>query len=72
MMFENKWLYPESLFFLVPFSSNSAVRRWTKKFEERLTILTEKKRRNLIAIDETVVKANREKYYIYTAIECKN
>ena len=49
--------------------SKSSVHRWIKKFEERLPIITEKKRRKLIAIDETVVKANGEKYYVYAAID---
>jgi putative transposase len=49
--------------------SKSSVHRWIKKFEERLPIITEKKRRKLIAIDETVVKANGKKYYIYAAID---
>ena len=34
-----------------------------KKFEERLPITTDRKRRNLVAIDETVVKA------VYPAID---
>ena len=46
------------LFELHPVSYN-AVRRWIKKIEERLPISMEKKKRNLIAIDETVVKANK-------------
>ena len=33
-----------------------------KKFEERLPIVTEIKEKNLIAIDETVVKANKKRY----------
>ena len=49
--------------------SKSSVHRWIKKFEERLPIITEKKRRKHIAIDETVVKANGEKYYVYAAID---
>ena len=39
--------------------SHNAVHKWVKKFEEKLPISTEKKRRNLIAVDETVVKARR-------------
>ena len=39
-----------------------------KKFEEKLPI-TEKKERNLIAIDETVVKARKKKYYVYSAVD---
>jgi putative transposase len=42
---------------------------WIKKFKERLPIITEKKRRNLITVDETVVKANGKKYYVYAAID---
>jgi putative transposase len=49
--------------------SKSSVHRWIKKFEERLPIITEKKRRKHIAIDETVVKANGKKYYVYAAID---
>ncbi len=49
--------------------SYNAVRRWIKKLEERLPIATEKKKRNLIAIDETVVKANKKRYYVYAAID---
>ena len=44
--------------------SHTAVCKWIKKFEEKLPISTEKKRRNLIAIDETVVKANKKRYYV--------
>jgi len=29
----------------------------------------EKKERNLIAIDETVVKARKKKYYVYSAVD---
>jgi putative transposase len=29
----------------------------------------EKEYRNLIAIDETVVKANKKKYYLYSAVD---
>jgi len=49
--------------------SHNAVHKWIKKFKERLPIITEKKRRKLIAIDETVVKANGKKYYVYAAID---
>jgi putative transposase len=40
---------------------------WIKKFEGKLPITTERKQRNLIAIDETVVKARKKKYYVYSA-----
>ena len=33
--------------------SHNAVHKWVKKFEEKLTISTEKKERKLIAVDET-------------------
>ncbi len=49
--------------------SHTAVWKWIKKFEEKLPISTEKKRRNLIAIDETVVKANKKRYYVFSAID---
>ena len=39
--------------------SHTAVWKWVEKFEEKLPISTEKKRRNLIAIDETVDNARR-------------
>jgi len=48
--------------------SKTSVWNWVKKFEEKLPI-TEKKVRNLVAIDETVVKANKKRYYIYAAID---
>jgi len=40
-----------------------------KKFEEKLPISTEKKQRNLVAIDETVVKANGKRYYVFAAMD---
>ncbi|MBC7114682.1 MAG: IS6 family transposase [Archaeoglobi archaeon] len=49
--------------------SKSSVWNWIKKLEEKLPISTEKKPRNLVAIDETVVKANRKRYYVYAAID---
>ena len=39
--------------------SKSSVHRWIKKFEERLPISAERKQRNPIASDETVVKARK-------------
>ena len=48
--------------------SKSAVRKWIKKFKERLPIVTERKPRKVIAIDETIVKAN-DNHYVYAAIE---
>ncbi len=35
---------------------------WVKKFGDKLP--SRKKERNLIAIDETVAKANRKRYYV--------
>ena len=46
--------------------SKTAVWNWVKKFEEKLPVSAEKKPRNLVAIDETVVKANKKKYYVYS------
>ena len=34
-----------------------------------MPIITERKQRNLIVIDETVVKANRKRYYVYAVID---
>jgi len=49
--------------------SKTSVWNWVKKFEEKLPITTEKKKRNLIAIDETVVKARKKRYYVYSAVD---
>ena len=49
--------------------SKTSVWNWIKKFEEKLPISAEKKERKLIAIDETVVKANKKQYYVYSAID---
>jgi putative transposase len=49
--------------------SKSAVHKWIKKFEEKLPIVVEKKPRKVVAIDETVVRANGENYYVYVAID---
>ena len=49
--------------------SHTAVWKWIKKVEKKLSISTEKKKRNLIAIDETVVKANKKRYYVYSAVD---
>ena len=34
-----------------------------------MPIATEKKKRNLIALDETVVKANKKRYFVYSAVD---
>lgn len=47
--------------------SHTAIWKWVKKIEQKLPISTEKKRRNLIAIDETVVKANKKRYHHTTS-----
>jgi len=49
--------------------TKSSVHRWIKKLEERLPISTERKQRKLIALDETVVKANKKRYYVYSAVD---
>jgi putative transposase len=49
--------------------SKSAVHKWIKKFEEKLPIVMKRKPRKLIAIDETVVKANKKKYYVFSAVD---
>ena len=42
---------------------------WIKKFEERFPISTKRDRRNIVALDETVVKPNKKKYYVFSAID---
>ena len=49
--------------------SHTAIWKWIKKFEEKIPISTEKKRRTLIAIDETIIKANKKKFYVFSAID---
>ncbi len=49
--------------------SHTAIWKWIKKLEKKLPISTEKKRRSLIAIDGTVVKANKKRYYVYSAVD---
>jgi len=39
-----------------------------KKFEEKL-LYKGKRKRNLIALDETVVKANKKRYYVYCRLK---
>ncbi|CAD7770544.1 hypothetical protein FHEFKHOI_01364 [Candidatus Methanoperedenaceae archaeon GB50] len=34
-----------------------------------MPVVSEKKRRYLIALDETVVKANKKTYYVYSAVD---
>lgn len=46
----------------------TSVWNWIKKFEEKLPT-TERKQKNLIALDETVVKARKKKYYVYSAVD---
>jgi len=41
----------------------------SKKFKEKLRIVTERKLRKLVTIDETVVKVNGENYYVYAVID---
>ena len=49
--------------------SHTAIWKWIKKFEKKLPISTEKKQRKLIALDETIVKANKERYYVFSAVD---
>ena len=49
--------------------SKTSVWNWIKKFEEKLPVSAEKRPRNLVAIDETVVKARKKKYYVYSAVD---
>ncbi|MBW9221901.1 DDE-type integrase/transposase/recombinase, partial [Methanothermococcus sp. SCGC AD-155-C09] len=49
--------------------SKISVWNWIRKFEEKLSITTEKKERNLIAIGETIVKGGGKRYYVYSAVD---
>ncbi len=49
--------------------SKTAVWRWIKKVESKLPNPTEKKQRDLVLIEETVVKGNGLNYYIYSAVD---
>jgi putative transposase len=49
--------------------SKTAVWNWIKKFEEKLPISAERKQRKLVAVDETVVKARKKHYYVYSAVD---
>ncbi len=51
--------------------SRSAVWRWVKKVEVKMPIATEKKQRDIVLIDETVVKSKGLQYYVYSAIDKK-
>ncbi len=51
------------------FVSKSSIHQWIEKFEKKLPISAEKKKRNLIVIDETVVKANKKKFYVFSAVD---
>ena len=54
------WLHPVS---------KTSVWKWIRKFEEKMPVVSEKKRRYLIALDETVVKSNKKAYYVYSAVD---
>ncbi|MBW9221488.1 DDE-type integrase/transposase/recombinase [Methanothermococcus sp. SCGC AD-155-C09] len=49
--------------------SKTSLWNWINKFEEKLSITTEKKERNLIAIDETIVKGGGKRYYVYSSVD---
>ncbi|CAD7768293.1 DDE domain protein [Candidatus Methanoperedenaceae archaeon GB50] len=49
--------------------SKTSVWNWIRKFEEKLPVVSEKKRRYSIALDETVVKSNKKAYYVYSAVD---
>ncbi|MDF2955310.1 MAG: Transposase, partial [Candidatus Alkanophagales archaeon MCA70_species_2] len=50
--------------------SKTSVRNWIKKRNlKRSYRLRQRKKRNLVASDETVVKARRKKYYVYSAVD---
>ncbi len=49
--------------------SRSAVWRWVRKVETKMPISTEKKHRDIVLVDEIVVKFNGLQYYVYSAID---
>lgn len=50
--------------------SRSAVWRWVRKVESKMPISTEKKKhRDIVLIDDTVVKSNGLQCYVYSAID---
>ncbi len=49
--------------------SRSAVWRWVRKVETNMPISTERKHRDIVLVDETVVKSNGLQYYVYSAID---
>ena len=48
--------------------SHTAIWKWIRSLR-RNYLFQQKKQRNLIAIDETVVKANKKRYYVFSAID---
>ncbi|WP_148120323.1 DDE-type integrase/transposase/recombinase [Methanofervidicoccus sp. A16] len=49
--------------------SKTSVWNWINKFKEELSITTEERERDLIAVDETVVKGGGKHYYVYSAVD---
>jgi putative transposase len=49
--------------------SKTSIWKWIRKFEEKIKIEPSKIYRNFIALDETCIKVNGLKYWIYAAID---
>jgi len=49
--------------------SKTAVWKWVVKLRRRLKVASGRKRRRLIAVDETCVKVNGQHYWVYSALD---
>lgn len=52
--------------------SKSSIERYVKAFKEKVKLSREVKHRKLIAMDETVIKTNGKKCYVYAAYDLSN
>lgn len=50
--------------------SKSSLYDWIRAFSSKITIANKRKHRDVIAIDETVIKHNGKKLYFWGAIDC--
>jgi transposase-like protein len=49
--------------------SKSAIHKWVKAFSSKINLTVEKKDRKLIAVDESCIKRNGQRLYIWLAID---
>lgn len=50
----------------------SSINGWVKNFSSKIRIATERKGRNQIAIDETIVKSRDKRLYLWSAVDLEN